>query len=289
MSRLALGTVQFGLPYGIANQGGQVPRMAARAMLLLAAANGIDTIDTAIGYGESEICLGEVGTQGFKLITKLPPLPDGCSDVSGWIQEQVAASLARLGVSEVYGLLLHRPEQLLGTEGKVLYQTLQSLKDSGVVQKVGASIYAPNELTDLMKHYHLDLVQAPFNLVDRRLYSTGWLHRLKNEGVEIHTRSAFLQGLLLMPQSAIPEKFALWSELWVKWHEWLSCHEVSAVHASLAFPLSFPEIDRVVVGADSVSQLEQIIQGAGSCLPKDLPDLHCTDEHLINPSLWNTL
>ncbi len=287
--RLALGTVQFGLPYGIANQDGQVTRMAANAMLQLAATNGIDTLDTAVAYGESETCLGEVGTQGFKLVTKLPAVPDGCADVRGWIQEQVDASLARLGVSTVYGLLLHRPEQLLGTSGKALYQTLQVLKETGLVQKVGVSVYAPSELEALIPQYHFDLVQAPFNLMDRRLHTTGWLQRLKYEGVEIHTRSAFLQGLLLMPQTAIPPKFAPWSDLWGKWHEWLSGHNISAVQACLAFPLSVPEIDRVVVGADNVSQLVQIISAAASDVPSDLPDLSCDAENLINPARWSHL
>lgn len=289
MSRLALGTVQFGLSYGIANQDGQVTRLAAKAMLQLAAENGIDTLDTAIAYGESEKCLGEVGTQGLKLVTKLPAVPDGCADVSGWVQEQVAASLARLGVSAVYGLLLHRPEQLLGTDGKALYQTLQELKETGQVQKVGASVYAPNEIEALTARYRFDLVQAPFNLVDRRLHTSGWLQRLKHEGIEIHTRSAFLQGLLLMPYEAIPSKFAPWNELWVKWHKWLSHHNASAVKASLVFPLSFPEIDRVVVGADTVSQLEQIISAASCAVLDDLPDLYCDAEDLINPARWSHL
>jgi aryl-alcohol dehydrogenase-like predicted oxidoreductase len=289
MNRLALGTVQFGLPYGIANQDGKVTRTEAKAMLQLAATNGIDMLDTAIDYGESETCLGEVGTQGFKLVTKLPAVPDGCAGVRGWVQDQVGASLARLGVSTVYGLLLHRPEQLLGASGKALYQTLQVLKETGLVQKVGVSVYAPSELEALISQYHFDLVQAPFNLMDRRLHTTGWLQRLKYEGVEVHTRSVFLQGLLLMPQSAIPPKFAPWSDLWGKWHEWLSGHNISAVQACLAIPLSVPEIDRVVVGADNVSQLEQIINVTQAVMPCDLPDLHCEDENLINPARWSRL
>jgi aryl-alcohol dehydrogenase-like predicted oxidoreductase len=287
--RLALGTVQFGLPYGIANQDGQVSRLATKAMLQLAATNSIDMLDTAIDYGESETCLGEVGVQGFKLVTKLPAVPDGCADVRNWVQEQIAASLTRLGVSTVYGLLLHRPEQLLGTSGKALYQTLQVLKETGLVQKVGVSVYAPSELEALTPQYHFDLVQAPFNLMDRRLHTTGWLQRLKYEGVEVHTRSAFLQGLLLMPQTAIPPKFAPWSDLWERWHKWLSDHDVSAVQACLAFPLSVPEIDRVVVGADNVSQLEQVISAAASDVPSDLPDLSCDAENLINPARWSHL
>jgi aryl-alcohol dehydrogenase-like predicted oxidoreductase len=287
--RLALGTVQFGLAYGIANQAGQVSRSEAAAMLQRAAASGIDTLDTAIAYGESETCLGEVGTRGFKLVTKLPAMPDDCADVAGWVKEQVSGSLARLGVSEVYGLLLHRSEQLLGKDGKALYQTLQSLKDTGLVKKVGVSIYTPGELESLIPQYRFDLVQAPFNLVDRRLHTSGWLQRLKNEGVEIHTRSAFLQGLLLMSRADIPLKFAHWTYLWDRWHNWLACHSVSAIQACLAYPLLFPEIDRVVVGADNVAQLEQIVHAALSGVPDDLPDLCCEDENLINPARWSKL
>jgi aryl-alcohol dehydrogenase-like predicted oxidoreductase len=192
-------------------------------------------------------------------------------------------------VNSIYGLLLHRPEQLLEAAGQALYKTLQGLKETGQVQKVGASVYAPSELGELTPRYRFDLIQAPFNLVDRRLHTTGWLQRLKDEGVEIHTRSVFLQGLLLMPQATRPAKFASWSELWSKWHGWLSRHKVSAVRACLAFPLSFSEIDRVVVGADSVSQLEQIISAATITAPVDLPDLHCDVESLINPTRWSHL
>lgn len=289
MSRIALGTVQFGLPYGIANKNGQVSRSVAKDMLKLAETKGIDTLDTAIAYGESETCLGEVGNQGFKLVTKLPAVPDGCADISAWVQAQVNESLERLGVGAVYGLLLHRSEQLLGKDGKALYQALQGLKEAGQVQKVGVSIYAPSELDALTPQYRFDLVQAPFNLVDHRLHATGWLQRLKYEGVEIHTRSAFLQGLLLMPRSAIPPKFAPWAYLWDKWHDWLTRQPVTAIQACLAYPLVFPEIDRVVVGADSVNQLEQIIIAASSAALVELPDLHCDAENLINPAHWPQL
>ena len=289
MNRLALGTVQFGIPYGVANQTGQVTRAKAKVMLQLAAAHGIGTLDTAIAYGESEDCLGAIGTEGFKLVTKLPPVPDGCSDVNSWVQEQVAASLSRLGVSKLYGLLLHRSDQLLGLDGKKLYHSMQGFKDSGQVQKIGVSIYAPNELEAITKLFQLDLLQAPFNLVDRRLLTTGWLQRLKDGGVEIHTRSSFLQGLLLMPYEAIPSKFSPWAELWRNWHDWLANHSITALQACLAYPLSFSEIDRVVVGADTVNQLEQIIHLAQATTTNDLPDISSEDENLINPSYWSRL
>jgi aryl-alcohol dehydrogenase-like predicted oxidoreductase len=289
MNRLALGTVQFGLPYGIANQAGQVSRPEARKMLQLAAAKGVDTLDTAIAYGESETCLGEVGCQDFKLVTKLPAVPDRCNDINYWINDQVSSSLGRLGTSSVYGLLLHRSEQLLGLDGEVIFQALKDLKEAGLVQKIGISIYSPDELDELIPRYQFDLVQAPFNLVDRRICKSGWLQRLKQEGVEVHTRSVFLQGLLLMHRSDIPKKFAPWSKLWNDWHDWLERHSVTAVQACLAYPLSFSEVDRVIVGADSVSQLRQIIIAAISAASDDLPDIHCDAESLLNPSEWATL
>lgn len=287
--KLALGTVQFGLSYGIANQEGQVTRAVAKTMLHYAQASGIDTLDTAIAYGESEACLGEVGTQGFRLVTKLPAVPDGQVDIHNWVREQVAASFKRLGVKTVYGLLLHRPDQLLGANGQTLFRVLQELKEVGLVQKIGVSIYAPSELDMLIPRYRFDLIQAPFNLIDRRMSTSGWMQRLKQEGVELHTRSAFLQGLLLMPRAAIPSKFAPWSELWNSWHNWLELNSVSPLQASLAYSLSFPEIDRVVIGADSVNQLEQIIGATkGNALP-ELPDLRCDDTNLINPANWSRL
>jgi aryl-alcohol dehydrogenase-like predicted oxidoreductase len=258
-------------------------------MLQFAAANGINTLDTAIAYGDSESCLGDLGVCNFNIVTKLPALPKNCADVSSWVQHQVSMSLSRLGVSKVYGLLLHRSEQLLGSSGVALYHALQALKEAGQVQKLGISIYSPAELDVLMPRYRVDLIQAPFNLVDQRLCSSGWLERLKEDDVEIHTRSSFLQGLLLMSESELPGKFSSWAGLWHTWHKWVLENESSAVQACLAFPLSYSEIDRVVVGADSQSQLEQIVIAANKLLQTDLPDINCDDEKLINPVNWPSL
>lgn len=289
MNRLALGTVQFGQSYGIANKNGQVPKADVKSILRLAFEKGIDTLDTAISYGVSESCLGEAGTEGFRLVSKLPPVPTHCSDKASWIIQQIKASLCRLGVDSLYGLLLHSADQLLESDGEMIFQVLQGLKHSGLVKHVGVSIYAASELDLLIPRYRFDLVQAPFNIIDRRLLTSGWLKRLKQEGIIIHTRSAFLQGLLLMPQEELPTRFTEWSALWEAWHAWLLQHDVSAVEACLSFPLSFSEIDRVIVGVDSVCQLEEIIIAASSLRNYNLPDLYCQDESLINPSRWHLL
>ena len=284
--RLSLGTAQFGMDYGITNTQGQVPRSEVGAMLRLGKSVGIDTLDTAIAYGESEACLGESGVEDFKIITKLSALPEECGDVGDWVQNQLSASFFRLRVNSIYGLLLHRPMQLLEKQGKDLFLALQNLKNSGQVQKIGISIYSPDELESINAKFAMDLVQTPFNLLDRRLQTSGWLSRLKDAGVEIHTRSPFLQGVLLMSHGEQMQKFAPWSDLWGQWHRWLSASRISAIQACLSFPLGFPEIDRVVVGAVSTGQLEELITAAGTSMTEELPDLHCTDEHLISPSQW---
>ena len=289
LNRLALGTAQFGLPYGIANQAGQVDRLEVKRILQFGKDNGIDTLDTAIIYGDSEKFLGGIGTQGFNLVTKLPAVPTGCLDLSEWVKSQVSASLSRLGVKSIYGLLIHQSKQLLGPYGAALYDELRLLKENGKVQKIGVSIYSPIELQVLLDKYQFDLVQAPFNLIDQQLYNTGWLKRLKDNGVEVHARSIFLQGLLLMKQTDIPDKFLQWGGLWQKWYNWLKEYDGSAAQACLSLPLSFSEIDKVVVGVDSLNQLSQIVSAVIKKQTIELPDLQCQDENLINPVNWPAL
>jgi aryl-alcohol dehydrogenase-like predicted oxidoreductase len=287
--KLALGTVQFGLHYGISNHNGQVNRESAKAIMLFARSNGINTIDTAISYGESEACLGEVGLGGFKVITKLPVIPHDVVDVGSWVHDQIKGSLQRLNVKSVYAVLLHHPQQLLGVKGKALAQAIGKLKVEGVVQKVGVSIYAPSELDSLMDIYQIDLVQAPFSLIDQRLKTSGWLQKLHDSGVEIHARSAFLQGLLLMQVSAIPEKFKYWQPLFNVWHSWLLNNNISAAQACIGFVQAHLQISKVVVGVESLHQLEQLMQAAKEPPSIKWPNISCSDEHLINPSNWNVI
>jgi aryl-alcohol dehydrogenase-like predicted oxidoreductase len=288
--KLALGTVQFGMPYGVANQRGQVSPAEVGAILAAASNAGIDTIDTAIAYCDSEACLGQAGVAGLKVVTKLPPVPPQCADVAAWVRAQVLTSLQRLRLERLHGLLLHQAGQLGGVHGATLVTSLQALKAEKLVDKIGVSIYAPGDLEMASSVGLIDLVQAPFNLFDRRLLHSGWLHRLAEEGAEVHVRSAFLQGLLLMPSTAVPAKFAPWAEQLVKWHGWLEAHpHITAWHACLAFVASHPQVDRIVIGVDDLAQLQLLLAAAVLPLMEAMPDLSCTDEMLINPSNWNSL
>jgi aryl-alcohol dehydrogenase-like predicted oxidoreductase len=285
--KLALGTVQFGLRYGVANVTGQVPLPEVKTILAVARTAGMSVLDTAAAYGESESRLGEAGVGGWKIVTKLPPLPGDCDDLETWIAASVETSLRKLGVAKLYGLLLHRSADLAGSSGAPIYNALRRLQAAGAVEKIGVSIYDPSELSALTPARDLQLVQAPYNVLDRRIDQSGWLDRLKQRGVEVHARSAFLQGLLLMDEASRPQQFARWSGLWKTWHDWLAEHRLEPLDGALGFALANPAIDRVVVGVELASQLTAIISASRHQAPPAPESLATEDESLVNPSKWN--
>ena len=290
-ARLALGTVQFGLPYGVANTQGQVNPEQAETMLGAARDAGINTLDTAIAYGEAEELLGRLGVAGFRLISKIPALREPVSAVDDWIVGQVEASLKRLRVPRLGGLMLHAPDDLLGPHGPAIARGLQRARDAGLAERIGLSVYSPEQLATLIDRLPLEIVQIPANVFDRRFAETGWLDRLALNGVEVHARSAFLQGLLLMPSERVPSKFGPYRSLIDRWHAWLAGEAAGAspVQACLAHVASYAGIARLVVGADSLVQLKDIIEAA-SAAPLQAPEsLASPGTPLINPAQWNAL
>jgi aryl-alcohol dehydrogenase-like predicted oxidoreductase len=287
--RLALGTAQFGMKYGISNVSGKVSQEDGKAILKYAASAGVDTIDTAMAYGDSEQVLGNIGVEAFKVVTKLPEVPEHIVDIEGWMTKVVKDSASRLGIESLYGLLLHRPGQLFEPKGFKILSALRLLKELGLVKNVGISVSAPGEFDALFNIYDFDIVQCPFNLVDRRLINSGWLEKLSTAGVEIHIRSSFLQGLLLIPRDSIPSKFKAWNILWDHWDRWLHANKTSPLDACISYVLSFPEITRVVVGVETQSQLAEIIRAASGTSINSYPEISSDVTDLINPANWNVL
>jgi len=288
VSKIALGTVQFGVDYGIANKLGKVSLSEAKKIISFAKKYEVNTIDTANAYGDSETVLGDVGVEDFNIVTKLS-FPLNVDKLDNWLKSQIEETCDRLRVDALYSVLIHNPSVLLGKDGPAISQALKKIKDDGIVRKIGVSVYDPEELVLITPVLNVDIVQTPLNVIDRRIISTGWLKRLKDSGVEIHTRSAFLQGLLLMNRQDIPEKFERWSKIWDKWHHFLEEQKVTPLSACLSYPLSLKEVDRVVVGVDSAAQLSDIVEVTQNAEPKvDTAFMTSTDSKLINPSLWNT-
>lgn len=286
LHKLAIGTAQFGMSYGIANTGGQIQLEEGKKIIHAATANGIDTIDTAIGYGDSEIQLGKIGIQNWKIITKVLPLPDGNTDAVTWINESVTNSLKRLQVDSLYAVLFHVPDQLLTNNGYSLYRALQTLKEQGLIQKIGISVYTPEQLDQLFAVFDFDIVQAPYNILDRRIEKSGWLTKLSERKTEVHIRSVFLQGLLLMPAFKRPEKFNRWRKIWDEFDQWLLKNELTPLQACLNFVLNNSLVNKAVVGVDSVENILDIIQNANREIPLLPESISSMDLNLINPALW---
>ena len=284
--KLALGTAQFGLAYGLANATGKVPSDTVQQLLKVARAFNITMLDTAIAYGDSEQVLGLHNLAKFKITSKLPAVPPSCLNVEEWIVEQTVSSLKRLRTDKLNDLLLHRPDQLLESNGEKIYKSMLRLKEQGMVDKIGVSVYGPDELSELIKRFDFDVIQAPMNILDRRMENTGMLKQLKKTGVAIHIRSAFLQGLLLMPSEKIPVYFTPWASLIKQYHHWLNQQGISPLQACLSYLNQYSDIDKIIVGVDSIWQLKQIAAAIDTPIT-DIPDcLQSVDEGLINPSRW---
>ncbi len=285
--RFVIGTAQFGLKYGIANRGGQMSLDAARSILSRARADGICMLDTAALYGDSELRLGELGVDGWQIVTKLPPLPEKHSaNAEFWVNQQIDRSLAKLKLDRVHAVLLHRPGQLLDSAGPALFAALAKLRDKGLVEKIGISIYEPDELENIWRKYRFDIVQAPLNVMDRRLEQSGWLSRLTRDRCEVHVRSIFLQGLLTLRH--LPKDLARWQALWDQWHDFLVLHDISALDACLGYILSLPEVAKIVIGVDSEAHLKELMSTASCCSEKWPATLWSDDRELLNPSRWPT-
>jgi aryl-alcohol dehydrogenase-like predicted oxidoreductase len=285
---LALGTVQFGLPYGIANRTGKLSSAEGGAIIKRAWAAGVDTFDTAISYGDAECQLGAIGVSQWQVVSKLPQLPDAVDTIT-WVRRQINESLARLRVQSLYGLLLHQPAALLGPQGNAIYAAMVDAKNAGLVGKIGISAYGPEDIDSITSQFRMDLVQAPFSIFDRRLCTSGCLDRMHASGIEFHARSVFLQGLLLMEQQQRPASFARWNVLWTAWDGWLKEARMTPLQACLGFVSAHQSVARFVVGVDSSAQLEQILSAVDMAESLAFPaELASQDPQLINPSNWSS-
>ena len=285
-SRLSLGTAQFGLNYGIANQLGRMSFSEAKKIINFAQFSGVNNLDTAIAYGDAEERLGRIGVSKWEVVSKLPSVGEDCGDIAQSVLGLVNKSKELLGIDNLYGLLLHQPAQLLEKHGQEIYGALLAVKKSGLVQKIGISIYDPTDLDLLLDRFQFDLVQAPFNVFDNRIVDSGWMTSLARMGIELQVRSVFLQGLLLMDEKVRPPQFKPWKKILTAWDNWLMDMQLTPVEASLNHALSFPHISKVIVGVDTLNQLKNIIASVKEPYIKIPDNLNTTDCQLINPANW---
>ena len=285
-SRVAIGTVQFGVRYGVANQLGIISFDEASKILQEAFTHGINTLDTAISYGVSEEVLGQIGVRPWKVISKFPRIPEGVRDISGHLFELVEISLKRLNIESLDGFLMHDPSQLLESSGDVIYQTLCDMRQQGIVKNVGISIYEPEHLGTLLEARDFNIVQAPFNIFDQRMQNSGWIQELCTKNIEFHARSIFLQGLLLM--SKRPSFFDKWNNVFATWEKWISDTGLTPLEGALYCAFSNVLIKKIIIGLDSLEHLHEMIQAIAAVqkIQYTIPKFEAIDPTLLNPSQW---
>ena len=287
-AELGLGTVQWGLPYGVSNSAGQTPTAAVPAILGDARSLGISLLDTASQYGNAETVLGQSNLDGFRVVTKTPSFRTTEIRV-GDVAELVRAfenSLSRLGLNRVHGLLLHHVEDLFAPGGKLLLAAMEELKSVGKVARIGISVYDGRQIDAALEMFRPDIVQLPLSVLDQRLIHSGHLEQLKAAGVEIHVRSVFLQGLLLMPLSRVPTYFDPIRPILSRWNEAAQYQGATTTQAALAFVRNLPWVDVVLVGVENQAQLAACHADYYAVAGFDATDLACNDLHFINPMYW---
>lgn len=276
MSKIVLGTVQFGLQYGV-NSVGRPNKEAVIGILAAAAKGGIDTLDTSSAYGNSEEILGECTTpeEGFKIVSKYPK---GETNVA----EMFNGSLNRLKVKQLYGYLLHHFE--VYKHNPKVWDEFVALKESGKVQKIGFSLYSPEELDFILnKKAPFDLIQVPFNIFDKKFFP--YMKNLHENGVEIHVRSTFLQGLFFKDRGTLPEKLKPMKKYLLQLDDYSKATGLSISEITLNYNLQNPYIDGVLIGVDNVSQLHMNLSSVKNT-PIDI-ELDVKEQELLNPVNWN--
>lgn len=278
--KLALGTVQFGLNYGIHNQAGQTSLKEVKTILELGRKSNITALDTSINYGNSEVILGKVDVNNYQVITKTLSFDGDIEKViNGFYQ-----SLKNLKQAKIYGLLIHNINDAHQTNFNKLWQRLSDLKQQGLIKKIGFSVYTPEQVDFLLHNFGFNLIQVPINIFDQRLIQGGQLTRLEENNVEIHARSVFLQGLLL--KQPTNNYFLQWQSQFDNYFSQLEKNNINPLAACLNFANSITELDKIIVGVTNTQELQEIIDADNQQINISYDNFAIDDEMLINPALW---
>lgn len=287
---LALGSAQFGMEYGYSNGHPliQVSHAELGRILSLAALSGTTIIDTAHAYGSAIAALGryskKIEKSNMGIVTKLPKIEGPINQLAiEKIRHEFITDLKKLKQENVYCLMIHSPMDLLRRGAYLLYDFLYEMKQNGFCYKIGVSVYRPSEIVEISNRYQIDLVQIPLSILDQR-FNRKFLRGLKSiGGMEIHSRSLFLQGMLFADTENIDSKFGGI----IRKLKLIRTTGLTPMQASLNYISQFKEIDHIVIGVHASDQLSEIIleyRTVGKAI--DWKKFAVWDECQINPALW---
>jgi len=287
--KIGLGSAQWGSIYGVSNvESNKVNKSELSNILSYSRSLNLKLIDTAPTYGDVEKNLSKQNLDGFNIITKTPKLLKEEINKNNLeiINYSVKRSLDLLNQNSLYAILVHNPLDLLLDGGNYISDILNKLKQKGLVKKIGISLYNSENLDKICKILNPDIVQLPINVIDQRFILDGSLEYLKKKNIEIHARSLYLQGLLLMNFESINSYFNPWKKFLKNWYQECKIQNFTPLEAALDFVIKIKDIDYCILGVHSKMQLEESILNLKNKKNFDATNLKCLDDNFINPSRW---
>lgn len=301
ISKYTMGTVQLGLSYGIANHDGKPDAQRSRRMLDTAARLGINTLDTAVDYGNSEEVIGgyfkesPARAEHFITVTKFKIRPeDGVSPAE--IEKQVFGflhgSLGRLGLQRIPILLLHTADDMF-QYGDSVPNALRKAKEEGLIERAGVSVYSGEEISLMLRDGLYEAVQVPMNIFDQRLIRDGSVARMAEKGILVFVRSVFLQGLFFMEPDRLPCNLRAAADPLRGLRSLAGEMGLSVSQLAIAYMRDVPGVTSLVIGAETQEQIEQ--NAALLETPALSPDrirkigdlFQGIPNHILNPYSWD--
>lgn len=282
---ITLGTATFGSDYGVANRGRVLQSEECAEILDASNTFGIQSLDTAPDYGDSEKIIGQFnGTNPkFKVYTKI----SGSVEISiESIKSSISQSLKNLNCKALEGIYFHSPEMLINSDKKAVKEVISWILENEITEKIGISVYEENQIARITEVYpELNLFQVPENILDRRLLESKIVKQLKTNGCEINIRSVFLQGLLLMSQNEIPLHLKKAHQQISRLKDLANSHHITLESLCLNYAQSIDWASNVIIGVHSKAQLMKILQYSDTKIDfRELP-APLTDE-ILDPRRW---
>lgn len=281
--KLILGTAQLGMKYGINNQTGKPSMDSVMEILSCAAGHGIDTLDTAAGYGDAEKVIARFHQENdaFKIIAKFAS-GEGFS-----IKKECERVTQLLSISYLECFMHHRWSDV---KDELLMRSLIDLKKARQIKKLGVSVYNNDQLEEAASMDWIDVIQVPFNLLDNISQRGACLRKAKENGKEIHCRSVFLQGLFFMNIELLPEKLKPLSIYLTQLNTIAVKADCSLGALALQYALKNKLIDRVVMGVEQKNQLENnfkmINENIDESVFKVIDSIKVKEINLLSPINW---
>ena len=282
INKLILGTANFDLNYGIKNKYKRLKKKEIKKIIYSLKKNKINYIDTSQNYNNTEKILGDLNIKKFKVCTKFT----FNENIKNIVKDKFLSTTKNLRTKSIHTVLFHRPSDLLKKNGKLIFNEIVLLKKKGFIKKIGISSDKKSELKKILDKYKFDIVQVPINIFNQSFLEKKFLNYLKKKKVEIHARSVFLQGLLLMREKKIPKFFLKNSNIMKKWNLWLKKNKITNLEACLNFITSQKIIKKFVLGVDSLRQLNEILNFKKSKKKFNFDVLQVKISRIMLPQKW---